>query len=353
MPTQKQKLGCWFRERWKAELLLNAPTITTRLGYGWKELCNRHEQIEIDPVSGGRICHWQDSSPLTVARFFPSVGGRFLHHCLHEWPVNFQTQANASSAVPEVSFVLGVRGTGRLPQFLATVASLLGQTDCDTEVIVVEQSWKQEFTDIVPKYVRYVHTQATCEQMPYNRSWALNVGAQQAKGRVLVLHDSDFVVPSHFARAVADTVSGAVEAARLPRYKFFVDQATSERIQSQRSFQSVRTVEHIAQNCTTPMAVTREACLRIGGHDEAFYGWGAEDNEFLDRVRTLVHCEGGFLPVIHLWHHEAPNRSGDRNADVLKTIMSDMAAERIRKLVARPFGQTTPSVQWLAKPLCR
>ncbi|MCA9034571.1 MAG: hypothetical protein KDA91_05545 [Planctomycetaceae bacterium] len=342
----RQRLGCWVNERWKTELILGAPAIAARLGLSWKDLCNRREQIEIDQQTQGRVCHWADSSPLTVSRIFPQVGARLLQNCLRESPVNFNPTKNGASTSPDVSFVLGVRGTGRLPQFLATVQSLLGQQDCESEVVVVEQSWKQEFQNIVPEGVRYLHTPATSADMPFNRSWALNAGAVNARGRVVVLHDGDYVVPTHFAKEVSQRVAGNVQSARLARLIFYFDQSTSEQIQQSHSLAKVRSVSRIVQNNPTPMALTKEAYLAIGGHDESFYGWGGEDNEFLDRARTLNHCEGAFLPVFHLWHPEAPNRSGDRNANRLTQIMDRSPHERIQQLTSRPFGQLTPQVTW-------
>lgn len=346
LATLKSQLGCWANERWKTELILRAPAIAARLGLTWKDLCNRHEQIEIDRQTLGRVCQWADSSPLTVSRVFPQVGARLLQHCLRESAVNFNPTKNGASKSPEVSFVLSVRGTGRLPQFLATVRSLLGQQDCESEVVVVEQSWQQEFQKIVPEGVRYIHTPATSPDMPFNRSWALNAGAVHARGRIIVLHDGDYVVPAHFAKEVSQRICGDIQSARLPRLIFYFDQSTSEQIQQSHSLAGVRRVSRIVQNNPTPMALTKEAYLAIGGHDESFYGWGGEDNEFLDRARTLNHCEGAFLPVFHLWHPEAPNRSGDRNTGRLKQIMARSPAARIAQLTSRPFGQQTPQVPW-------
>ena len=61
---------------------------------------------------------------------------------------------------------------------------------------------------------------------------------------------------------------------------------------------------------------------RVGGHDERFRGWGAEDREFFDRLNHSV--EVGRLPgrLLHLDHARAPmNHAYDRaNRDLLRTV---------------------------------
>lgn len=348
--TIRTQVGCWFHERSFAETALRFPKLLCLIGRNWLDLKNRHELISTDTVSKGRICHWKDSSPLTVARIFPHVGARILHESLRRWPVSLNPDSGfqTSPSAPDVSFVIGVRGTRRLDQFRTVIRSISNQRGVSIEIIVVEQSVTRDFESVVPTHARYVHTPLPHPQLPFNRSWALNVGANVASGRIVVLHDADMVVPAGFAAAIHETIQGSVEALRLPRFIFYLDRPSSELVQQTGRFNGVRQVDRIVQNNPTPMAITREAYRRIGGHDESFYGWGGEDNEFLDRVRTLNLSEGAFLPVFHLWHEEAPNRSGDRNAAHLQKCLSTPAAQRIDLLARRPFGQSVPSVSWVA-----
>ena len=73
-----EAVGCWLRERWRAEVALNRG-LSELSGNTWLDLCNRRQKIEVDPVSGGRVCLWTGSSLLTAARIFPKVGARLLH----------------------------------------------------------------------------------------------------------------------------------------------------------------------------------------------------------------------------------------------------------------------------------
>ena len=319
----RKKLGCWLNERWKAEVILRLPAVAKTCGWNWTDNCNRNERISRDQSTGGRICHWRDSSMLTLSKTFPRVGGRLLQQSLKEWPVRLSDKdAGKPTVDPEVSIIIGVRGTARLQSFQTTLASLFGQQGCRCEIVVVEQSVRPEFESHVPDSVRYIHTQATHPNMPYNRSWTLNVGARVARGRIVVLHDADMVVPARFAAVIAERMSDNFDVLRLGRYIFYLDQPSSEGVYKGASLGDIATVVPIRQNNCTPIALTREAYLRIGGHDESFYAWGLEDVEFLNRARTLQLSEGTFLPVVHLWHEDAPNRRGDGNGPLLSKLLA-------------------------------
>ena len=87
------------------------------------------------------------------------------------------------------------------------------------------------------------------------------------------------------------------------------------------------------------VAVAREAYLRIGGHDEAFLGWGGEDNEFYDRCRLLRFHPWGYLPFLHLWHAPQPGKvKPGGTLAYLDEAMAVPREERARKLAAHPFG---------------
>lgn len=348
MATFKEQLGCWLNERWKAELILKAPKLAESLGLSWLDLCNRSEALQFDPVTGGRICQWQFSSKLTVARFFPKLGGKLLHHCLKYWPVNLDSSSNFRlNPNPEVSIIVGVRGNNRLSQFLSCLASLKAQKKVDFEIIIVEQSWKKEFENLLPEGIRYFYQKCPLKETPYNRSWAFNFGVKQAKGKYVILHDADMIVPEMFAESVASVLKRGIEAVRLPRLIFYLDQQTSEYFQCNKSLPKEIFIDEVVANNRTPVATTKEAYLSIGGHDESFWGWGGEDDEFIDRLRTLKISEGGYLPIIHLWHPIAPKKAnGDRNAQLCDDRLMIPAQERIYRLRERVWGEYCPSVDF-------
>lgn len=345
----RERLGCWLHERWRTELVLRLPRLAALLGWSWLDLCNRNERLRTDALAGGRECLWAYSSALTVARVFPDVGSRLLHHCLRRFPIRLESVASnpVDSPTPEISVVIGVRGTGRLEQFKSCLQSLLVQSSVIHEIVVVEQSWLPEFKSLLPAGVRYLHQQSTHPDMPYNRSWALNAGACAARGRVLVLHDADMLLPQNALAVIVAAIDHGLDAVRLPRLLFYLDADSSVAVQRTRCFPQHLRFERVIANNRTPIAVRRDCYFGIGGHDEAFYGWGAEDDEFMDRLRTCQLGEGAMLPIVHLWHTSAAGGDArNRNAALLEHARLSSPQERIEQLRARSWGGQVPSVAW-------
>lgn len=57
---------------------------------------------------------------------------------------------------------------------------------------------------------------------------------------------------------------------------------------------------------------SKETYEQVGGFDEEFVGWGAEDDAFVFKIRRVtgkreLRCKGG--AVLHLWHKKANDRS--------------------------------------------
>jgi GT2 family glycosyltransferase len=179
--------------------------------------------------------------------------------------------------------------------------------------------------------------------MPYNRSWALNAGVRVARASVVILHDADMVVPTYFARSIVDRIARGLDAVRLPRFLFYLDEATSAAVQANRRFPANMQVDNVVANNRTPVAVRRDSYVEIGGHDEAFFGWGAEDDEFMDRLRTLKVGEGAFLPIVHLWHPVAQKQDAQRNTDLLASRRALELSKRIAALGRLPWGGETPA----------
>ena len=327
LATFKSQLGCWLNERWKTERCILFPA-----RYQWLDLCNRHEVLTGDDVSGGRVCQWRDSAHLTVSRIFPDVGTRLLLHCLRQWPLrlNYDSPAKRSDE-PEASVLIAIGGVDRLRQFRTVLASLRGQSHGSMEILVVEQSLTPELEQSLPSDIRYLHDRQEVG-VEFNKSRALNVAARAAQGRYFLIHDADYVVPRDYVTECCRVLK-QVDGVRPSRFNFHLNQSSTEFFTSQHRMPEAPVSEFVVQNNPTPMALRAKSYWDIGGHDESFIGWGGEDVEFLSRLRTLTMSEGGWMPTIHLWHPPAPRKaSGHRNQQQQDELLATDPQVRIERL---------------------
>jgi N-terminal domain of galactosyltransferase/Glycosyl transferase family 2 len=301
-------------------------------GGRWWLYHNRDERI----VSDGRgvRCEWRFTSDLHIARVFPKLGARLMRAAFEEWPVVLGDAPPGGD--PAVSFVIGHRGLQRLPNLLLTLRSIAGQSDIAIECIVVEQSVATEVRDQLPPWVRYVFTESRGD---YNRSATLNAGTAAARGEVVILHDNDMVVPARYAAEVLERVGEGARFVDLKRFIFCLDEAETARAFASGRVGHAVPVATIVQNSQgASIAATKAAYRDIGGFDEGFVGWGAEDNDFRDRAEAFGGTyRFGYLPMIHLFHTpQAGKLAGDAAPAVARYRKLEKVSpeERIRRLRA-------------------
>jgi hypothetical protein len=312
-------------------------------------LHNRDECLEAAPNGEGFRCDWQWCSDLHAPKLMPSLGLRLIKRALLDHPIESSKKLIEERARPDISFVIGHRGISRLPHLLATLESIAAQRNAAVECIVVEQDDVAQLRIQLPDWVRYIHTPPPVAEMPYCRSWAFNVGARQARGQVLVLHDNDMLVPADYAFELLDRIRDGYEVVNLKRFIFYLSEAHTRTCFDGLAGPTDRPPEAITQNLEGggSVAVTREAYERIGGMDEQFVGWGGEDNEFWSRAQTLRVWSYANLPIVHLWHGAQPGKHQLNNPTVLRhhelsLIPVENRIDRLRSLPAGlmsgPFG---------------
>src|SRR5687768_16559338 len=228
--------------------LLDWPRFETSLRSGrWVAVRNRAEELRFDPGQPGAACDWQWSSELHLANIFPGTGLRLMKAALRQWPIAF-TEASPPGGLPDVSFVIGHRGMARLPLLLTTLRTIAAKTDVVIECVVVEQAVSQEAASHLAEWVRYVHTPPPDPGMPFSRSWALNVGARAARGRILILHDNDMLVPRSYARELRERVDHGAEILDLKRFTFYLSPAQTEEVVSKRRLELGRPPQTVVEN---------------------------------------------------------------------------------------------------------
>lgn len=310
------------------------------LPWPWVAMRNRDELLSTD--GRGARCEWEYGSELHIANVLPRAGVRLMMRAFADRPIELRNEP-LFVARPDVSFIIGHRGLQRVPHLLATLRSIAGQRNARIECIVVEQSSSREIENVLPAWVRYVHTQVPPDY-DYNRSWTLNEGAQVARGEVLVLHDNDMICPASYA---AEAVARAREGwafQQLKRFIFYLDENDSAMVFATGRVHTDRPSTVVQNIHGASIVATRQAFFEIGGFDESFVGWGGEDNEFWDRAETTGNVYGfGYLPFIHLWHAPQSGKVMGSDAPAVRRwleLRQVPAEERIRRLVSSLTART-------------
>ncbi|HUP01931.1 MAG TPA: glycosyltransferase family 2 protein [Gemmatimonadota bacterium] len=308
----------------------------------WTRIGNRRDTIRVGPDGLGAECEGRWTSRLHGCDVFPSLGRRLMERALAEWPVGSAPEPSryAGGSEPDVSFVIGHRGAERLPHLLLVLRSVAAQVDATVECVLVEQSAEPEVADRLPAWVRTLHTPVP-RGTPYSRSWAFNVGARAARGRVLAFHDNDMLLPRRYAAELLARRAEGYEVVNLKRFVFYLGEAETRDVLQGARIEGAP--DHVVQNLEGggSVAVDRGAFFAIGGFDEAFVGWGGEDNEFWERSQVRTVWGWGYVPLVHLHHRDQPEkgRRDRRTAELLDLRSRVPPADRVRELTGRAFGR--------------
>lgn len=329
----KQKIGA---------IAYDLPRFEWWLSRDWIRIRNRTEELDVAPDGSGVRCGLEWASDLHIAKVFASMGRRLLRRALRDRPIRLvETQADTSGEV-QVSFVIGHRGIARLPHLLATLRSIAAQTNVACECIVVEQSASPEIQASLPSWVRYVHTPLPQSDMPYCRSWTLNVGARLARGALLVFHDNDMLIPECYAAELWRRFKDGYDVINAKRFVFYLEEAETKRFFETAALLPDASSETVVQNLEAggSVAMARDAFFAIGGYDESFVGWGGEDNEFWERAHTRRVWAYGYLPIVHLWHAPQPEKVKHNpfGARQFRELSLAPPQRRIAELALRQFG---------------
>ena len=165
-----------------------------------------------------------------------------------------------------------------------------------------------------------------------------------------MLHDNDMLVPVDYAEQILKRMAQGFDVVNLKRFTFYLTQAHTQAVFDDTAGVLAAAPEVIVQNLEGggSVAITRAGYEQIGGLDEAFIGWGGEDNEFWERAQTLRVWPWTNLPLVHLWHAPQP---GKRDAEY-QTAQHYRAQsevdpqERIRRLKEVPHGNIAGPLGW-------
>jgi hypothetical protein len=336
--SARERLGVWIKDRWRWERCLRDPARR------YLSLANRRESLEPAPDGSGFACRWAFTSRLHAALVQPRLGQRLLRRCLIDAPITRRSApadfpAAAGLEPPEISVLIGHRGLERLPLLLATLESLAAQQDVRLECLVIEQDCECRVASRLPGWVRHLHAPLSDPTAPYNRSHTFNAGAREARAPVLLLHDNDMLVPNRYCHRILQRIARGYAVVNPKRFIFYLEQNHSQQVMERSAACEATPADYIIQNLEAggSMAITTAGFEAIGGMDEAFSGWGGEDNEFWDRCLTLPTWIWGYEPIVHLWHRSQPLKQTADNPNLRRAreVMASPAPERIRSLRLR------------------
>lgn len=334
---QRNLLGVLLKDWQRYRRALAAP------GKEYLALCNRNERLDPAPNGTGYRCNWRWTSDLHAPKFLTWMGVRLLERALNDHPIHRAPMPSIGNATPEVTFIIGHRGTDRLPHLLATLESIAAQQGAMVDCVVVEQDVKPRIAAQLPPWVRHIHTPPPEPDMPYCRSWTFNIGARHAGAPILVLHDNDMLVPADYAANVLARVAQGYEVINLKRFIFYLSETHTQALLSGHAALTSEAPLTIVQNLEAggSIAVTRQAFENLGGMDESFTGWGGEDNEFWDRAQSRRVWPYAALPIVHLWHAAQPGKqqAGNRTLEHFRALSRIPVADRIERLRAMPQGK--------------
>lgn len=306
----------------------------------WVHLCNRNETLHMNSDGPGVHCPWRWTSDLHACSVRAALGMRLARRAFTDWPIRFKDQPEGDGH-PDVSFIIAHEGAERLDHVVWTVRSIMAQRETSIECLVVDQSAIPAIGDHLPRAVRHFHRPRPEGFAGWRKSWAFNQGAREAAGQILVFHDGDILCPDRYARSIIDQIRDH-GAASIQRFLFNLSESDTRTVFETGNWPAKFQPERIRQNWEGgTIAVRREAFFELGGYDEAFVGWGGEDNEFFDRCRAVNHVRFGFVPFVHLWHPAQTDKHTASNGNITHALDARIAIpaeQRMAELRQRNFG---------------
>lgn len=162
---------------------------------------------------------------------------------------------------------------------------------------------------------------------PYNKSWAFNVATNLAKSDVIVFADSDLIMnPEHFIEGLKDLEQFEM----VNPYKSVIDLDPNESLVKLEEMIKIdrpgrgETDHQKVPICGGICMFRKEAIIRIGGWNEDFIGWGAEDDFVSHKVQQFLNWKQLDHKCYHLFHNrtQPDMQSYQRNLQLLQQLVT-------------------------------
>ena len=191
------------------------------------------------------------------------------------------------------------------------------------ELIIVEQDKSPKLPAYSLKGFRYFYTKS---DLPFNKSWAFNVGLKYSSTNIIIFGDSDLIMdPQEFITSIK--LLEQYEA--VNPYSKVIDlnpQENGDSIEMLKKIQRPYRGELDIQK--TPIAggiimFRKDALVKIGGFCEDFIGWGGEDDYQGFKIKMFLNWTEIPNKCYHLYHDKVKPDTiyYQRNLQLLNTLV--------------------------------
>lgn len=208
------------------------------------------------------------------------------------------------------------------------------------EVIIVEQDRWSKISHLNLK-AKHIFVKS---DMPYNRSWAFNVGIKNSTSQIVVFGDSDLIMrPDDFIEGIK-----ALQTYEMVSPYYSVIDLTPQEVNI--DFQSIMNIDRPGRGETDHQKINicggismfrKESIMKIGGWNEQFISWGAEDDFQTIKVKNFLTWTELRYKCYHLFHHpEKPDMKWyQRNLQIL-----EKASKMSKDDLVRHINSTIPKI---------
>ena len=208
------------------------------------------------------------------------------------------------------TYIIAYRHSDERYKNLETILKWISQTNC--EIIIVEHDTTSKLDDLQSKigFKKFLIS----NNLPFNKSWSFNVGFKNATNDKIVFGDADLIMNQESLLKYIDMLD---EYDVVNPYSSVVDLTKEETINYLKSndIDSIYKIERPGRGETDHQKVPmcggiilfkRESIEKIGGWNEDFWGWGAEDDFMSNKSKMFLKFFEAKDKCYHLYHEKAP-----------------------------------------------
>ncbi len=210
----------------------------------------------------------------------------------------------------------------RLQNLKRTIEWILGFNG--VELIIVEQDSSPKLQAYSLKGFRYIFTKS---DLPFNKSWAFNVGTKHASTNAIIFGDSDLIMdPQDFI----NSIKLLEQYESVNPYSRVIDLNPDE---NSLPLDSLKRINRPGRGETdiqkVPIAggiimFRKDSIQKIGGWDQNFISWGGEDDWQSHKIKQLLTWTELPNRCYHLYHEKVkPNMMFyQRNLQLLNKLVT-------------------------------